>query len=75
MENKVCSKCGAHWFEGQHYWSTGVVGNEEDLAGLVCDNYGDDECVNPVKGTKHSGETWESRLEFIEKWGPEDPKS
>jgi len=74
MENKVCSTCGARFLEDQHYWSTGALGNKEDLAGLVCDKYGNDECINPFRGTNHSGETWESRLEFIEKWGPENPK-
>ena len=39
MNTKRCSKCGACWIWGQHYWSgTGNKGNELDLAGLVCNN-------------------------------------
>ena len=35
-QSKSCTKCGATWIEGQHYWSgTGALGNEDDLAGLV----------------------------------------
>ena len=39
MDRKECPKCGALWLNGQHYWSgTGKLGNELDLAGLVCNN-------------------------------------
>ena len=48
------------------YWATGKEGKKEDLAGLVCDNYGNDECINELKGTKHDGDTWERRAAFIE---------
>lgn len=59
--NKTCGKCGANWIDGQHYWYTGKMGNESDLAGLVCDKLGNNECVNPLRGTKHEGDTWENR--------------
>ena len=52
--------------EGQLYWSTGAKGTAADLAGLVCDNYGDDQCINEAKGTAHSGQTWEKRLGYME---------
>jgi len=65
MEIKNCPKCQATWMEGQHYWSTGALGNEADLAGLVCDKYGDENCINPLKGTEHNGDTWEKRLEDL----------
>ena len=66
MENKTCPKCGAHWIGGQLFWATGNKGTEADLAGLVCDNYGDETCINAAKGTEHGGDTWAKRLEFID---------
>ena len=61
--NKIaeCSKCGAKWMDGQLYWSTGALGDPHDLAGLVCNNYGDSTCINPCKGSD-SGDSWEKRL-------------
>jgi len=60
-DNKECPKCGAKWIDGQHYWSgTGQLGNETKLADLVCDRFGDDQCINPAKGTT-KGTGWESR--------------
>ncbi len=67
MENKTCPKCGAHWIDGQLYWYTGAKGSEADLAGLVCDQYSDEQCINTLKGTKHGGDTWEKRSEMIDK--------
>jgi len=67
MDCKTCNKCGAKWINGQHYWHTGKVGSELDLAGLVCNNLPSDavsECANPLRGTE-GGDTWEKRLEFI----------
>ena len=59
---KECLKCGAIWINGEHYWSgTGKKGNELDLAGLVCNDHGDDSCINPCKG-ETGGVTWEKRL-------------
>lgn len=67
-----CSKCGALWINGDHYWSgTGKKGNELDLAGLVCNKLGDDTCINPCRG-KIGGETWEDRLEKLENDMPRD---
>ena len=42
-----------------------------DLAGLVCNNLGDDTCINPCKGSD-SGDTWERRAQFINKVSEED---
>ncbi len=67
MENKFCSKCGAKWIDGQLYWATGKQGSEADLAGLVCDQYSDEQCINKLKGTNHNGQTWEKRMEEIDK--------
>lgn len=67
-----CPKCGALWMNGDHYWSgTGKKGNELDLAGLVCNKLGDDTCINPCRG-RTGGETWEDRLESLEKDMPRD---
>ena len=36
----------------QHIWGgTGNTGNELDLASLVCNRLGNDQCINPMKGT------------------------
>jgi len=42
------------------------MGDPHDLAGLVCNNYGDYTCINPCKGST-SGDTWEKRLQFLDK--------
>jgi hypothetical protein len=69
IERKECPKCGAVWLNGQHIWTgTGKKGNELDLAGLVCNSVDDDNCINPKKGMS-GGDTWEKRLEFLEKAG------
>jgi hypothetical protein len=71
MDNKTldtmeCPKCGATWIGGQHYWSgTGKMGNELDLAGLVCNKLGDERCINPLKGSD-GGDTWAKRLEDLD---------
>jgi hypothetical protein len=59
-----CPKCGAKWIDGQLYWSTGALGDPHDLAGLVCNNLGDETCINPCKGST-SGDSWESRFEGL----------
>ena len=51
---------------GKLYWATGKEGKKEDLAGLVCDKYGDEQCINELKDTEHNGDTWEKRASFIE---------
>lgn len=70
MNCKQCGKCGAKWINGQLYWSTGAVAKEEDLAGLVCNNYGDAQCINPKKGDE-TGDTWEKRDEYARTLAPE----
>ena len=64
LERKECPKCGAVWMNGEHRWRTGNSGNELDLAGLVCNQNGDETCINPKKG-QTGGQTWEDRLETI----------
>ena len=66
MNCKQCGKCGAKWIDGQLYWATGKAGKEEDLAGLVCNNLGDDQCINPERGST-TGDSWKKREEFAEK--------
>ena len=72
LERKECPKCGAIWINGEHRWATGAIGNELDLAGLVCNKLGDTQCINPVRG-QDGGDTWAKRLEELEKNGPEMP--
>lgn len=67
IERKECPKCGATWINGQHRWSgTGERGSELDLAGLVCNTLGDEQCINPLKG-QDGGDTWETRLKELGK--------
>ena len=67
MERKECPKCGATWLNGQHYWSgTGKPGNELDLAGLVCNRFGNETCINPCMGME-GGVTWKERLTSLGK--------
>ena len=70
LDRKECPKCGAVWMNGQHYWATGAVGNELDLAGLVCNNLGDTTCINPKNGLD-GGDSWEKRLEDGKKFADE----
>ncbi len=61
-----CPKCGAVWMNGQHVWTgTGkkTDKSELDLAGLVCNKYGDATCVNPSKGLE-GGDTWARRADL-----------
>lgn len=70
-----CPKCGAVWINGQHYWSgTGKVGNELDLAGLVCNKLGNFQCINPKKGSD-GGDTWAKRLEDLDNTSVDDGTS
>jgi hypothetical protein len=65
MDTKTCPKCGACWINNQHYWSgTQKKGDETLLASLICDKFGDDTCINPLKGTT-DGKGWEKRLENL----------
>lgn len=52
---------------GQHYWGTGAIGNEIDLASLVCKPFGDGNCINPQRDTQIEGDTWARRLADLEK--------
>jgi hypothetical protein len=71
IERKECPKCGALWINGEHYWSgTGKKGNELDLAGLVCNNHGDETCINPCVGME-GGVTWQKRLTELSEDFPE----
>ena len=75
LERKECPKCNAIWINGEHRWSgTGNKGSELDLAGLVCNNLGDHQCINPKKGME-GGDTWGKRLEDLEKMGEESDVS
>ena len=66
LERKECPKCVAVWLNGQLRWSTGAVGNDLDLAGLVCNQVEDGQgCINELRGT-NGGDTWEKRAEKIE---------
>ena len=68
LQRKECQKCGAVWLNGRHVWTgTGVMkdGSELDLAGLVCNKYGDSNCINPCRG-KEGGDTWEKRLNDLD---------
>ena len=65
MNLKVCNKCGAQFMDGKLFWRTGKEGKLEDLAGLVCDKYGDEQCINELKGTEHGGDTWEKWYKAI----------
>jgi len=71
MDIRICPKCEAKWIDGQHYWHTGSLGDPHDLAGLVCNNYGNETCINPVKGSD-SGDTWAKRAGFIDRISEED---
>jgi|TARA_B100000035_G_scaffold293290_1_gene282619 hypothetical protein len=68
LERKECEKCGATWINGKHVWrGTGAQSDssELDLAGLVCNKYGNDQCINPKKGVD-GGQTWEYRAGYID---------
>ena len=67
MKTKTCPKCNATWIDGQHYWiGTNKPGNELDLAGLVCNDLGDNTCINPKRG-EEGGDTWRKRYKDLEK--------
>ena len=72
-DTKTCPKCEATWIGGQHYWTgTGKLGNELDLAGLVCNSFGDETCINPCKGVD-GGVTWQERTSNLPEI-PNDPE-
>ena len=53
LSRKECPKCGSpRGLMVQHIWGgTGNTGNELDLAGLVCNRLGNEQCINPMKGS------------------------
>jgi hypothetical protein len=62
----ICKKCGATFLNGIFYWGgTGKQGNPVDLASLVCQPYGNADCINPERYTQ-GGDTWDKRLQFIQ---------
>lgn len=63
-----CEKCGAIWLNGKHVWATGCSSpdSELDLAGLVCNKLGNEQCINPKRG-EEGGDSWEKRLEDLGK--------
>ena len=66
INTKTCPKCGACWIGNQHYWAgTNKLGNETELASLVCDRFGDATCINPAQGTT-KGDGWENRAAFMD---------
>ena len=55
-----CEKCGAIWINGKHMFSGTAASydnSELDLAGLVCNKLGNEQCINPRKG-EDGGQTW-----------------
>ncbi len=66
LSRKECPKCGAVWINGNNIWrGTANEGSEVNLAGLVWCKYGDETCINPMKGVE-GGVTWEDRLKTLE---------
>ena len=65
MSCRQCERCGARWLNGVHYWHTGKVGSDLDLAGLVCNVVKDPRCANSLRGMT-GGDTWEARAAFID---------
>jgi hypothetical protein len=68
LERKECEKCGATWINGKHVFrgtGSSSENSELDLAGLVCNKYGNEQCINPKKG-QEGGQTWEYRAGYID---------
>jgi len=56
LDRKECPKCGAVWLNGQHIWTgTGKPGNDLDLAGLVCNKLGNEQCIKLVEYESQNG--------------------
>ena len=77
MDCRKCNKCGATFYptsDGgyQLRWATGAVGKPEDLAGLVCQPFGNDECINPARADI-TGDTWAKRMSTLERLEDEMP--
>ena len=70
LKREECPRCGALWLNGQHYWSTGAVGNEKDLSNLVCGQKDFNDCINPMHKNGHvygEADSWEKRAALISK--------
>ena len=70
LKREECTRCGAVWLNGQHYWSTGKIGNEKDLSNLVCGQKDFNDCINPRHKEGHiygDKDTWEKRSGRLEK--------
>jgi len=70
LKRDECPRCGAIWLNGQHYWSTGALGNEKDLSNLVCGQKDFKDCINPSHKTGHvygEADSWEKRAGTIRK--------
>ena len=69
LKREECPKCGAIWLNGQHTWATGIKGDEETLANLVCSQTPQvPGCVNTKYKKGHiygDKDTWEKRNNFI----------
>ena len=67
LTRKECPRCQAVWINGKHHFATGASydASELDLAGLVCNSYGDDTCINPRRG-EEGGQTWGGRREQLD---------
>ena len=67
LTRKECPKCQAVWINDKHHFATGASydGSELDLAGLVCNPYGSNDCINPCRG-QGGGQTWEDRREQLD---------
>ena len=68
MSRSECEKCGATWINGQHVFrgtAASYDSSELDLAGLVCNRLGNEQCINPKKGIE-GGQTWESRSGYVQ---------
>lgn len=70
LKREECPKCGAVWLNGQHTWATGIKGDEETLANLVCSQTPQvPGCVNKKYKKGHiygDKDTWEKRSNFID---------
>ena len=70
LKREECPKCGAIWLNGQHTWATGIKGDEETLANLVCSQTPQvPGCVNTKYKKGHvygDKDTWEKRANFID---------
>ena len=70
LKREECPRCGALWLNGQHYWSTGAVGNEKDLSNLVCGQKDFNDCINPMHKNGHvygEADSWKKRAALISK--------